>query len=244
MDEKRNYFAFYETFDNQLEHLDDSTQLKFYRAIKDYGLYNIEPEFSGIELALWQGMKEAIDNQKARSAKNTENIKKRFSKNESQNDTTSYEPIRTDTNEYESIRLDTTSYEPIRTGDEREIEKEYEKEKESENERESIAAKPPFSQKSEKNQRFKKPTVQEISEYCQERQNAIDAQRFFDFYESKGWKVGNQPMKDWKAAVRNWEARQKQAPPAVWYSREKDKENRAEQAIKQAEAYIASEYGG
>jgi hypothetical protein len=53
--------------------------------------------------------------------------------------------------------------------------------------------------------RFVKPTVKEIASYCQERGNNINAEHFFDYYESKGWTVGKQPMKDWKAAVRNWE---------------------------------------
>ena len=53
--------------------------------------------------------------------------------------------------------------------------------------------------------RFEKPTVEEIDAYCKERVNRIDAQGFFDYYESKGWVVGKSPMKDWKAAVRNWE---------------------------------------
>lgn len=57
--------------------------------------------------------------------------------------------------------------------------------------------------------RFSKPTVEEITAYCKERGNHIDAQQFFDFYESKGWKVGNQSMKDWKACVRTWERRDK-----------------------------------
>jgi hypothetical protein len=57
----------------------------------------------------------------------------------------------------------------------------------------------------DKDKRFKKPLLDEIREYCKERNNTVDCERFFDFYESKGWKVGNQPMKDWKAAVRNWE---------------------------------------
>ena len=57
--------------------------------------------------------------------------------------------------------------------------------------------------------RFIKPTVEEIALYCRERQNTISAEQFFNFYESKGWRVGNQPMKDWKAAVRTWEAKEK-----------------------------------
>mgnify|MGYP005760553739 FL=1 len=57
--------------------------------------------------------------------------------------------------------------------------------------------------------RFVKPTLEEVEEYCLNRKNNIDAQQFIDFYESKGWKVGNQPMKDWKACVRTWEQRNK-----------------------------------
>ena len=53
--------------------------------------------------------------------------------------------------------------------------------------------------------RFVKPKVEEIDAYCKERNNSVDAQQFFDYYESKGWKVGKSPMKDWKSAVRTWE---------------------------------------
>nr|DAX69512.1 MAG TPA: hypothetical protein [Caudoviricetes sp.] len=56
---------------------------------------------------------------------------------------------------------------------------------------------------------FEKPTIEEIKAYCAERKNNVDATSFFDFYESKGWKVGTVKMKDWKASVRTWEQRQK-----------------------------------
>lgn len=56
---------------------------------------------------------------------------------------------------------------------------------------------------------FVKPTVEEIRAYCEERKNGLDAQAFFDFYESKGWKVGAAKMKDWRASVRTWEQRRK-----------------------------------
>lgn len=58
--------------------------------------------------------------------------------------------------------------------------------------------------------KFIKPTIEEIETYCLERKNSIDAQTFFDFYESNGWKVGKNPMKDWRAAVRTWEKNSKQ----------------------------------
>ena len=56
-----------------------------------------------------------------------------------------------------------------------------------------------------KQKKFVKPTVEEIKAYCQERKNDIDAEYFYDHYESQGWKVGKNPMKDWKATIRNWE---------------------------------------
>lgn len=62
------------------------------------------------------------------------------------------------------------------------------------------ADKPPRS-------RFIPPTVEEVKAYCQERRNDVDPQRFVDFYETKGWMVGKNKMKDWRAAVRTWEKR-------------------------------------
>lgn len=59
---------------------------------------------------------------------------------------------------------------------------------------------------------FSKPTVAEIQKYCSERKNTVDAEKFFDFYESKGWKVGKESMKDWKASVRTWEKSNSKTP--------------------------------
>lgn len=61
-----------------------------------------------------------------------------------------------------------------------------------------------------KRNRFIPPTVEEVEVYCFERNNGIDAQAFVDFYCSKGWMVGKNKMKDWKAAVRTWERNRKQ----------------------------------
>jgi predicted phage replisome organizer len=58
---------------------------------------------------------------------------------------------------------------------------------------------------SKKRQRFTPPTLDEVSAYCKERGNKVDPQKWWDFYASKGWKVGNNPMKDWQASVRTWE---------------------------------------
>ena len=73
-------------------------------------------------------------------------------------------------------------------------------------------------EKKEKNNnicRFTQPTLEEVQLYCEERSNGIDPQRFIDFYSSKGWKVGNTKMRDWKAAIRTWENRNKKSEPVV-----------------------------
>lgn len=56
-----------------------------------------------------------------------------------------------------------------------------------------------------KRKRFEKPTISDIEQYCIERNNNVNAEQFFDYYESNGWRVGKNSMKDWKAAVRTWE---------------------------------------
>lgn len=61
-----------------------------------------------------------------------------------------------------------------------------------------------------KEKRFAPPTKAEVEEYCWEKGYGVDADRFIDFYESKGWMVGKNRMKDWKAAVRNWNRSQRQ----------------------------------
>jgi hypothetical protein len=65
--------------------------------------------------------------------------------------------------------------------------------------KESEADKPPTRS------RFVPPTVDVVREYCQKMGYSVDPERFVDYYASKGWKVGKTPMKDWRAAVRNWE---------------------------------------
>ena len=56
-----------------------------------------------------------------------------------------------------------------------------------------------------KTAKFIPPTVEEVAAYCRERKNRVDANRFVDFYTTKGWMVGKNKMKDWKSAVRTWE---------------------------------------
>ena len=89
-----------------------------------------------------------------------------------------------------------------------ESKKENEKENKKEKEKEIDIEKDII----DKRKRFTPPTVEEVQSYCIERRNTVDAERFVDFYSAKGWKVGNQPMKDWRAAVRTWEKREERSP--------------------------------
>lgn len=70
------------------------------------------------------------------------------------------------------------------------------------------------SARGEKSKRFYPPTIDEVKQYCEERKNNIDPMAFIDFYSSKGWMIGKNRMKDWKAAVRTWERKRKEQSKA------------------------------
>ena len=82
--------------------------------------------------------------------------------------------------------------------------KEKTKEKEKAKEKEST---PPISPS--RGTRFIPPTPDEVRAYCLERGGRVSAEKWYDYYTANGWKVGKNPMKDWKAAVRNWERTEK-----------------------------------
>lgn len=98
--------------------------------------------------------------------------------------------------------------------------KENEKENEKEKEKEKEKVKENLSNNSNNiymcgekispqtpRKKFIKPTVEEVRNYCLERKNNVDPEKFIDFYEAKDWYIGKNKMKDWKAAVRTWEGR-------------------------------------
>ena len=62
------------------------------------------------------------------------------------------------------------------------------------------------------NKLFTIPTISEVEIYCLERKNNIEAESFINFYDSKGWMVGKNKMKDWRACIRTWEMREKKKP--------------------------------
>ena len=87
-------------------------------------------------------------------------------------------------------------------------------------------------------EKFKKPTLEEVVDYCKERNNFIDPEQFIDFYESKNWYVGKNKMKDWKACIRTWERRniKKESIVPDWMDKEIKKEEYDDDTKKLAEA--------
>ena len=83
----------------------------------------------------------------------------------------------------------------------------------------------------EKEKTFRKPTLEEVEEYCRERNNGIDAETFVNFYESKGWLVGKTKMKDWRACVRTWEKKsihiiaKEEKPIPDWFDKQLEVES-------------------
>lgn len=97
---------------------------------------------------------------------------------------------------------------------------------------EELIAEQKLNEVKEKVKRFKKPTIDEVVEYCRENNYNVDANKFWDFYESKGWKVGKNPMKDWKASVRTW-VRNADKPPEQTAEQKKKQDEELSARIKE-----------
>ena len=107
------------------------------------------------------------------------------------------------------------------------------KKAEPETNKENLAAEPQpeekpaqeIQQEKLKRKNFVKPTVEEIAAYCKEKNYNINAQQFFNYYESNGWKIGRNAMKSWRAAVQNWNIRDKtnnKAAGTMWANNSTD----------------------
>jgi hypothetical protein len=157
--------------------LSDQEVGRLFRALMSYHATGIEPELAGRESIAFDFIKEDIDKTEKAYAAKCEKNRQN----------------RLTTNVDERERT-------IAKVDERPQNKNI---KEKENIKETTLK----GSKEKPLARFTPPTVEEVDAYCKERGNRVNAQRFVDFYAAKGWKIGQNPMKDWKAAVRTWEQR-------------------------------------
>ena len=180
-----NYLKVWTSFREIIEPLNDGERGRLFTAMLEYAELGTLPEFKGNERFIWPSAKQAID----RAAEKADTLRQNGAKGgrpPKQNKEEPNESKENQTEAKESFPFD----------------KEKEKEKEKEIKETTLTGgkeKPPA--------RFSPPTVDEVASYCRDRQNDVNAQRFVDFYAAKGWKIGQNPMKDWKAAVRTWEQR-------------------------------------
>ena len=171
-------FVFYRSFFEAMEGLGDADKLALYDAIARMGLYGEQP---ALPLEAKRLFVLILPQLKANRKKRAEGRKGgRYAKT------------------YGSPENQTS-------GSENEEPKEKEKEKENETEKEKdiyIGAAAPAPKA---HIYIQPPSLEEIGSYCRERGNSVDPQYFYNYYQSNGWRVGKNPMRDWKAAVRAWE---------------------------------------
>lgn len=195
------YVAAYYSYLDYMEQLSDAECGRLFRACLIYSKTGEAPNLCGNERFVWPGIKSQIDRDKekylSRCKKQSENIRKRW-------DSREYDGkngIPADTKN--TMVYDGINGIPLDTNDTKDTkEKENAKAKEK-----AIKEKTPTESK----RKFSPPSLEEVREYCRQRKNTVKPEAFIDFYTSKGWMVGKTPMKDWKAAVRNWEHHEKPA---------------------------------
>ena len=188
----QNKFAFFANFSEAIKALPVEKQAGAYQAICEYGIYGTLPD-DPMYLGLCLMAKASIYKEDGR-VNNGGNHNPQGINQHSENGQSGQKRSKLVNSVKDGQILSETETET------RNIETEIEKEKHKE--KVAVAT------------RFTKPTLDQIKSYNQESGLGIDEQAFMDFYESKGWKVGSSPMKDWKAAVRNWARRDKENQPA------------------------------
>ena len=196
------YFCAYHSYLDSMELLNDGERGRLFTACLEYSKTGVAPRLTGNERFVFSTIRGQIDRDnekyKSKCKKLSENASSRYKHDESANGCKSTE----------EMQLDAKAA------------KEKEKEKEKENSVYGACAPTHAAEQQnevcKKPSRFSPPTVQDVADYCRERGNQVDAQRFVDYYTANGWRVGKNPMKDWKAAVRTWEKQESAFPAPRW----------------------------
>lgn len=168
-------------------------------ALAQYGTFGIEPDLDWPLDAIFESLREDIDNSK-RAISNGGRGGRGNSKGASQNDKAPFEYCETPLSDTENPPCE-SAYSGVCNSDEGANEESEPKPNQS------IP-----NQSKPKRERFTPPTLQEVRDYCAEKGYTFDPEAFWSFYESKGWKVGRNPMKSWKAACVTWQKREPKKP--------------------------------
>ena len=204
---ERESFVFYRSFYEGIKELPRDIQGEVLTAIMEYGLNGVTTENQKqITKAMFALIKPQLDANNQRFENGKKGGRPKANCNQTETETkpkqnrnkTKHEP---NVNDNDNVNDNNISFLKKET---KSLENENEN---SESPLETLQA--PKEQSGGGRKRFTIPTPEEVQAYCNERNNGISGQQFCDFYSSKGWRVGSQPMKDWKAAVRTWETRRK-----------------------------------
>ena len=185
------YLKVWTSFREVIEPLQDAEKGRLFDMMLLYAEEGTDPgNFAGNERFVWPAAKQIID----LAAEKAEKLRQNGSKGgtaKSEN----MKALANDSNSYQTVANDSKDNQSEAKGSHKE--KKRNNNKKEGNEKEAINIVPL--------KRFVPPTEDEVALYCVERRNHVNAQKFVDYYSSNGWKVGRNPMKDWKAAVRTWE---------------------------------------
>ena len=187
---EREAFTFYKSFYKSASKIKDPMQrLAFYEAVAKYGITHEETDLTEYDVAdvAFESSRPNLDSGWVKSEAGSKGGKSKC--NSACADKKNRIKSASNSEKAESNLLSEKS---------KHQDQEYNQDQEHEHEIKETDAKASAK-------KFQKPTVDEVRAYCEERHNFVDPDAFVDFYESKEWKVGDQPMKDWKAAVRTWE---------------------------------------
>lgn len=198
----RDGFVFYKNWAKALDILPPEEYKETLKAIFSYAMEDIEPDIDGFGASLFEMARPVIDsnNKKYADGKKGGRPPKKDS----------LEKEKSVVSENENHRLSKEKPKEKEKDKEKVKEKVKEKDKVNDKEKEKENVKGVVG---EKRKRFTPPTPEEVMDYAFEKGLSIDAEKFCDYYESNGWKVGRNPMKDWRAAVRNWAKRSEMDKP-------------------------------
>ena len=173
-----------------LEPFDDAERGRLLTAMLAYALHDEELVLTGNERYIWPVFKQMIDASKAANEAKSKAGKTRHENCDQQNPADGsrkqQEPAEVSSGQQAAAKRPIIQESRIKNQDTR-IKNQ-----------ESVG---------EKRTRFSPPSPAEVDAYAKEQGISVNGQQFCDFYASKGWKVGSSPMKDWKAAARNWASR-------------------------------------
>jgi len=211
---KKKAFQLYADYRSTIDALSDEEAGQLIKAVFAHE-DGEEPALSGALRGIFLLLANQLDRDRARyeemCARNRSNGAK--GGRPSQSDKKADEPAETGTGPYEAAVTEENPMEPAVTqGKPKKPDTDTDTDTDTEKERVSVCGSARRPHTASPQNRFVPPTLEEVMAYCAERGNSVDAQRFIDFYESKGWMVGSSPMRDWRAAVRGWERDERASP--------------------------------